>query len=179
MTRRKFSQVIEAYFLNDRNEYFQIEISPRGRYKILLLNGVRNYTLKNLPLFPDGVSYINNCIDNNQVSLPHCHETWHATAIVPKEYLPRSVTKFNAHAIHGKNFGEVKPTEENRAYKSLYPTDVEATGQEEPDFHEPADMKPIDLEEIGFHVSPVHSEIWEAAVGEGEYSMRLLVPLKN
>jgi len=36
-----------------------------------------------------------------------CFERWETVAIIPKQYLPPSVTKFNAYAIHGEGWAEV------------------------------------------------------------------------
>ena len=37
-------------------QYLEIEVSPRGRYLLLLLDGERNTLLQALPVFPDGVT---------------------------------------------------------------------------------------------------------------------------
>ena len=38
-----------------------------------------------------------------------------------RSYLPPNVTKFNAHYIHGKTWGEMEPKPEDTVYESLYP----------------------------------------------------------
>jgi hypothetical protein len=51
--------------------------------------------------------------------------TWSGKAIIPEEYFPFKVSKWNAYAIHGRDG--------NRVYESLYPV---CYGQfKEPDFH--------------------------------------------
>jgi hypothetical protein len=48
--------VVEIFFLNDAGQYLEVEVSPRGRYLFLLLDGERNDVLSTLPVFPDGVT---------------------------------------------------------------------------------------------------------------------------
>ena len=38
-------------------------------------------------------------------------------------YLPANVTLFNAYAIHGTEWGEASPSEEDKRYEALYPVD--------------------------------------------------------
>lgn len=85
---------MEAFFLNSESEeYLELEISPRGRYILLLLKGARTDKLYNLPLFPDGVALRNPCLDPGTKQLlpsrDHCRKTWTASMVVPKEYMPR------------------------------------------------------------------------------------------
>jgi hypothetical protein len=44
-------QVVEAFFVNDNNDYFEIEVNPSGSYIAILLNGVRNAILISGPQF--------------------------------------------------------------------------------------------------------------------------------
>ena len=47
------------------------------------------------------------------VSIDHQSNTWSGEASIPVAYLPPSVNKFNAFAIHG--------TDPDRCYEALYP----------------------------------------------------------
>ncbi len=58
--------------------------------------------------------------------------SWSGRAIVPEEYFPFKVIKWNAYAIHG--------SDKNRVYESLYP--VCNSKFKEPDFHR---LEPFNL----------------------------------
>ncbi|XP_048778108.2 UPF0462 protein C4orf33 homolog [Ostrea edulis] len=103
-------EVAEAFFLNDRNQYIEIELCPHGQHLVLLLKGYRDSFASQLPM--QFSSSINN-------------DTWTGTAFVPDSYFPPKITKFNAYAIHGSGTG--------RTYEALYPT---PNGKyTDPDFH--------------------------------------------
>ena len=140
-------EVAEVFFLNDEDEYLEVEINPTGLYYILTFNGYRNETLDNLPLFPNGVYWHNNCtmMENG------CR--WNSTAIIPKDYMPAKVTKFNAYAIHHNC--KLEPIYE--AYSPIDPTKDNVT---EPDFHYFGAFEPIDLATIGF-VQEEMSDLWD------------------
>ncbi|XP_052076783.1 UPF0462 protein C4orf33-like [Mytilus californianus] len=103
-------EVAEVFFLNDANDYLEVELSPHGQHLVLLLHGVRNSFKQQLPL-----SYTAT-INKNK---------WTGRVTIPGTYFPPKVTKFNAYAIHGSG--------NRRKYESLYPV---LTGTYKyPDFH--------------------------------------------
>ena len=104
------------FFLNDHDEYVEFKFSPRGQYIVLLINGRRNPVLHSIQL---NVRVTNNCGSED------CSERWTASAIIPQEYLPFNVTRFNAYATHGRTPGEENPAPENIIYESLFPADVD------------------------------------------------------
>jgi len=73
----------------------------------------------------------NYCIDSltNSSTLSLYVRLRSATAVIPREYLPKGITKFNAYAIHGDLWGEASPKEENKSYESLYPADPAVSGK--------------------------------------------------
>ncbi|XP_052221825.1 UPF0462 protein C4orf33 homolog isoform X3 [Dreissena polymorpha] len=106
------ANVAEAFFLNDRNQYLEVELSPHGLHLLLLLKGQRDSFKDQLP-----IQYTSNVINGGA--------TWVGVAHVPAHYFPPKVTKFNAYAIHGSGAG--------RTYEALYPV---PTGKyTDPDFH--------------------------------------------
>lgn len=58
---------------------------------------------------------------NYTAEIDDASKTWKGSAIIPLEYFPPEVTKFNAYAIHG--------SENGRQYEALYPASK--------DFHTP------------------------------------------
>ncbi|KAK3100000.1 hypothetical protein FSP39_013292 [Pinctada imbricata] len=116
-------EVAEAFFLNDRDQYVEIELSPHGQHLVLLLKGRRDAFKKLLPL-----NYTATITGNR----------WKGVAYIPWEYFPPGVTKFNAYAIHGSG--------NNRIYESLYP--VPKGKYTDPDFHKLDYFQPIDLRHI-------------------------------
>ncbi len=44
---------MEAFFLNDDDEYLELEFSPQGLYLFIMLDGYRNDVLTKLPLMPE------------------------------------------------------------------------------------------------------------------------------
>ncbi|XP_052076776.1 uncharacterized protein LOC127714777 [Mytilus californianus] len=113
-------EVAEAFFLNDQNDYLEVELSPHGQHLLLLLHGVRNSFKQQLPL-----TY-KPTIKNDR---------WTGEATIPSSYFPPKVTKFNAYAIHGSGT--------NRTYESLYPV---PTGKyKDPDFHKLDYFQPINF----------------------------------
>ena len=70
-----------------------------GQHIILLLDGYRNTIRHSLPL--------------NFTVQDRTGRNWRGEAIIPADYLPVSVTKMNAYAIHGSGT--------DRVYEALYP----------------------------------------------------------
>ena len=86
-------------------------------------------------------------------------------------YFPPSVTTFNAHAIHGKHWGDPSPAEFNLVYQSLYPiTDPEVIANGA-NFHHLEAYKPIDMESIGFKHDE-KSQLWKTSTGDQDFVMK-------
>ncbi|XP_029657913.1 UPF0462 protein C4orf33 homolog isoform X2 [Octopus sinensis] len=103
-------EVVEAFFLNDSNQYLEVELAPRGEHLLLMLNGRRNAVVQQLPMY--NIAEIKDGF-------------WRGIAYIDNEYLPRNITKFNAFAIHG--------TKDSRTYSALFPA---SKGEFDfPDFH--------------------------------------------
>ncbi|XP_062572916.1 UPF0462 protein C4orf33 homolog [Saccostrea cucullata] len=115
-------EVVEAFFLNDQNQYVEIELCPHGQHLVLLLKGYRDSFKSQLPL---------------QFSSSIKNQTWTGTALVPASYFPPKVTKFNAYAIHGSGA--------ERTYEALYPAVGNYT---DPDFHRLECFQRIDLKKL-------------------------------
>lgn len=132
-------EVVEAFFLNDEDNYLEIELSPHGQHLNLLLCGVRNIVKRELPC-----TYKVSIKDNGR---------WIGEAVFPASYFPKGVTKFNAFAIHG--------SEPDRAYEALYPVPVGTAKQ--PDFHNLSVFEPIDLRRLlpCVYDDEYQSELWD------------------
>lgn len=138
-------EVVEAFFLNDNNQYVEVELGPYGHHIVLLLDGVRN-AVKNFDLDKTIL----------QTMLPMTYtatitgDRWEGEANIPRGYFPPGATKFNAYAIHGEK--------DNRTYEALYP----ATGTDAPDFHDLKFFKPFDMTQAlnGFKPDEV-SDVWK------------------
>merc|ERR1711970_741797 len=91
-------EVVEAFFLNDKEQYLELEFGPHGQHLALLLNGNRNAVKHSLAL-------VYNATINKE------ENTWRGEARIPHTYFPPMVTKFNAYAIHG--------VEDGRLYEAL------------------------------------------------------------
>ncbi|KAK3853212.1 hypothetical protein Pcinc_040234, partial [Petrolisthes cinctipes] len=115
-------EVVEAFFLNDQDQYVEVEVCPWGQHIVLLLSGQRITVRHSLPL---------------TVTTQRTADTWTGRANIPVSYLPEAVTKFNAYAIHG--------SDTDRVYQSLYPADHNTTA---PDFHALQYFQPIDLSSL-------------------------------
>ncbi|XP_013092916.2 UPF0462 protein C4orf33 homolog isoform X1 [Biomphalaria glabrata] len=133
-------EVVEAFFLNDKNQYLEVELGPWGQHLLLILNGERHAVKDKLPL-----TTYTATIDGDR---------WTGEAILPRGYFPPAVTKFNAYAIHGEG--------DNRVYESLYP----ATGSEtKPDFHNLRYFQPIDISALLNNYNPSDvSDLWKPYV---------------
>lgn len=128
-------EVAEAFFLNDKNQYLEVELGPHGHHLLLMLTGPRKAVKDKLPL---------------TYSAKISGDRWTGEAHIPKSYFPPSVTKFNAYAIHGDG--------ENRIYESLYPAkDVPA-----PDFHRLEFFQAITMSDVIFDYKPDEvSDVWK------------------
>ncbi|XP_075471528.1 UPF0462 protein C4orf33 homolog isoform X2 [Ascaphus truei] len=92
-------EVVEAFFLNSNTEqYLEVEVCPHGQHLVLLLSQRRNIWKESLPL---------------SLQVSRTDTTWNGCALLPWDYFPPSVDKFNAYAIHG--------SELERTYEALYP----------------------------------------------------------
>ncbi|CAG5131402.1 unnamed protein product [Candidula unifasciata] len=136
-------EVVEAFFLNQRNQYLEVELSPHGQHLLLMLNGQRNMVKDKLPLRTFSADISGN--------------TWTGQAVLPRSYFPPGVTKFNAYAIHGQG--------SNRVYESLYP----AKNLDQPDFHRLEFFQDINMTQVLDHYDPHQvSNLWlpyETVVG--------------
>ncbi|KAK8744164.1 hypothetical protein OTU49_001028, partial [Cherax quadricarinatus] len=117
-------EVVEVFFLNDKDQYVEVEVCPWGQHIVLLLNGQRVTIRHSLPLEVTTQRY-----DDTSV--------WTGLARIPVTYLPPQVSKFNAYAIHGSG--------EGRVYESLYPAPSTAPA---PDFHALQYFQPINLTDL-------------------------------
>ena len=81
---------MEAFLLNDNDEYLEMEFSPQGLYLFIMLDGYRNAMLTNLPLYPDGVETNSPCLDSGEQG---CTDRWTSSVVIPRDYLPFQVSK--------------------------------------------------------------------------------------
>uniref|UniRef100_A0A0B7B7P0 Uncharacterized protein n=1 Tax=Arion vulgaris TaxID=1028688 RepID=A0A0B7B7P0_9EUPU len=133
-------EVIEAFFLNDKDQYLEVEFCPYGQHLLLMLNGQRKMVKDQLPL-----TTFNATIGGDR---------WAGEAILPRSYFPPNVTRFNAYAIHGEG--------SDRVYESLYPV---PWSQSEPDFHLLGYFQQIDMTQILNNYDSKHvSEEWRPFV---------------
>ncbi len=149
--------------MNDDEHYLELELSPQGAYFFLMLDGRRNPVLAPLPLLPKGIESLNSpCLQAD------CADPWTAAVVVPRQYLPPKITKFNAYAIHGEPRNSEAPDE--IIYQSLFPADPEVVPQ--PDFHYLDGFGSIDLSEIGFVEDEQPSQLWQGATSDGVIVLR-------
>ncbi|XP_073497767.1 UPF0462 protein C4orf33 homolog [Phyllobates terribilis] len=117
-------EVLEAFFLNsEKEQYLEVELGPHGHHLVLLLSQRRNIWKECLPLsFRASMS----------------QETWEGTALIPWEYFPPSIDRFNAYAIHGSGL--------KRTYEALYPIpEKEVQEEQQPDFHRLEYFRPFNF----------------------------------
>lgn len=100
-------EVVEAFFLGDRDHYLEIELGPHGHYLALELVGRRNVVRSGI-----GIEYLAR-IEG---------ERWRGRATFAADLLPAGLARFNAYAISGAG--------PNRRHLALHP--VPGTS---PDFH--------------------------------------------
>ena len=154
------TQVLEIFFLNDLDEYLEVEVSPRGRHLVIMLDGYRNELVRTLPLLPRKVDVDNPCLSRPDAT--SCDTRWKAVVSIPKEYLPRDTNRFNAYAIHGDDFGQAHG--DHLHYESLFPVDPAVTPEQDaPDFHYLEAFQPLDLTEIGYEPPTSLSDVWTSA----------------
>lgn len=104
-------EVVEVFLLGSDERYLEIEFSPKGQYLLLQLHGYRNMIKS--PLYIDIYS-----------AKIHDKE-WSGSYVIPSNYIPANLSKFNAYAIHG--------TDNARQYLALFPTPFGK--YTDPDFH--------------------------------------------
>lgn len=120
-------EVVESFFLDSSTEnYLEVELCPHGQHLILLLSGVRQAFLQQLPM------KYNTTITGSR---------WMGEALVPWSYFPPNVDKMNSYSIHGSG--------ENRTYEALYPIPKEeiVDGQQ-PNFHRLEYFKDFHLQKM-------------------------------
>ncbi|KAM9330466.1 UPF0462 protein C4orf33 homolog [Gastrophryne carolinensis] len=120
-------EVVEAFFLNSKtNQYLEVELGPHGHHLVLLLSNRRHIWKECLPLsFEASTTEV----------------TWKGSALLPWEYFPPSVDRFNAYAIHG--YGP------KRTYEALYPVpEKEIVEGQQPDFHRLEYFKPFNFQRL-------------------------------
>jgi len=110
-------EVVEAFFLNDEQQYLEVEFGPHGQHLLLLLSGQGNAIKHSMP-----VQY--------EASIDRDKATWKGVAQIPLYYFPPNITKFNAYAIHGP--------QTDRKYEALY----EVSGPA-PNFHRLEKFQPF------------------------------------
>ncbi|XP_041356836.1 UPF0462 protein C4orf33 homolog isoform X2 [Gigantopelta aegis] len=129
-------EVVEAFFLNDKEEYLEVELCPHGQHLVLLLKGRENIVQEQLPL------EFSVRIENN---------IWHGETTLPLSYFPPCVSKFNAFAIHG--------SKEKRVYEALYP--VKQGKFTEPNFHRLEYFQHFDMKSlITSNWTDYNSSVW-------------------
>ncbi|BFZ15144.1 hypothetical protein BsWGS_18186 [Bradybaena similaris] len=135
-------EVVEAFFLNDNNQYLEVELCPHGQHLLLMLNGQRKMVKDQLPL-----THFNATIDGDR---------WLGEAILPRSYFPPGVTRFNAYAIHGEG--------PNRIYESLFPATWKL---DQPDFHRLEFFQGMDMTEMfsDYNKNEV-SDLWRPYVAK-------------
>ncbi|KAM5191502.1 UPF0462 protein C4orf33 homolog [Mantella aurantiaca] len=109
-------EVVESFFLNSQTtQYLEVELCPHGQHLVLLLSGVGNAFMKQLPL-------------KFSADVTSDWGKWHGTALIPWSYFPPGVDMMNSYAIHGSGIG--------RVYESLYPIPPEEISEGQgPNFH--------------------------------------------
>ncbi|XP_023341859.1 UPF0462 protein C4orf33 homolog isoform X2 [Eurytemora carolleeae] len=134
-------EVVELFFLNDAEEYLELEFGPHAQHLVLLLKGTRNIVKQKLPL---------------QYTAEIQGHVWTGSAIIPGSYFPPICTKINGYAIHG--------TGNNRKYEAVF----EVAGPQ-PDFHRIHKFGAFNLADILVSNSRSdHSKIWEGVLSEDD-----------
>lgn len=83
-------------------------------------------------------------------------QKWYGDAIIPAEYFPPKVTKFNAYAIHGVG--------DKREYSALYPA-TDAKSSDSPDFHALKYFKEIDFSSlVPNSLRTSMSDLWDDSI---------------
>ncbi|XP_045204609.2 UPF0462 protein C4orf33 homolog isoform X2 [Mercenaria mercenaria] len=131
-------EVVEAFFLSDSGKYLEVELCPHGQHLVLMLDGRRNMIKDKLP-----IQYTSNIAGNE----------WTGTAVLPADYFPPNVSKFNAYAIHGSG--------DNRQYEAY-----RAVPGDQPDFHRLEYFANVDFSSVLPQLSHV-SQYWQQKPGSG------------
>merc|ERR1719150_3565370 len=140
-------EVVEAFFLNDKEQYLELEFGPHGQHLMLLLNGNRNAIKHSLPM-------------DYSASINLEKKTWTGRARVPASYFPPNVQRWNAYVIHGEG--------EARTYEALF----ESSGPQ-PDFHRLEKFRPLETEGLlAGNKGADFSSVWKMALLEEEASKR-------
>ncbi|KAA0184871.1 hypothetical protein HAZT_HAZT003779, partial [Hyalella azteca] len=150
-------EVVEMFFLNDANEYLEVELGPWGQHLVLLLKGERNAIRKELPL--DYIVTTRTAGTNGQPG------TWHGSALIPPGYFPPNVTRVNAFAIHGQD--------DERTYEALYPAPTNDPNFPQADFHRLELFKPIDFKFLVVD-NTKYSDLWRESIDAAEPTKPLL-----
>jgi len=116
-------EVVEFFFLGDKDQYLEVQLGPHGQHLALILAGKNNIIKDMLPL-----SY------NASIS----EDTWTGSAVIPWKYFPPGVRRFNATAMHGSG--------DQRVYEIVYP--VPQGAFDLPDFHRLAYFEDIDFDSL-------------------------------
>merc|ERR1712228_401964 len=72
-------EVAEAFFLNDKDQYLEVEFGPHGQHIMLLLDGRRNAIKHTLPL-------------EYTASIDRETMTWRGEARLPRSFFPPDVS---------------------------------------------------------------------------------------
>ncbi|KAG8453897.1 hypothetical protein GDO86_000500 [Hymenochirus boettgeri] len=126
-------EVVEAFFLNsEKEQYLEVEIGPHGHHLVLLLSQRRNIWKESLPL---------------SLHVSRTDSSWKGSTLLPWDYFPPSVDRFNAYAINGSG--------SKRTYEALYPIPENAVNEgQQPDFHRLEFFRP-------FNFSSLMDEKWK------------------
>ncbi|XP_047491907.1 uncharacterized protein LOC125041149 isoform X2 [Penaeus chinensis] len=149
-------EVVEMFFLNDNDEYLEVELGPWGQHLLLLLKGARNAIKHSMPL--DYIAQVPTTTDGK----------WTGSALIPPEYFPPNVTRINAYAIHG--------TGKDRVYESLFPAPENDPDYPQPDFHRLELFKPIDFQ-FQMPNNSEYSQLWQDAMTSGGSSSTGISPV--
>merc|ERR1719322_334041 len=135
-------EVVEAFFLSNQSEkYVELEFGPHGQHLVLLLDGRRNAIKHSLPL-----SY--------SAQINRTAKRWYGKAVIPLNYFPPQVDRFNAYAIHDQQNEPI--------YKSLY-----ASKGAQPDFHDLPSFKKFNALPSLKNINQL-SSTWQDAIKENE-----------
>lgn len=140
-------EVVEMFFLNDNEEYLEVELGPWGEHLLLMLKDERNQIKHSLPL-----DYVVTARENGTAPLPGM---WQASALIPPSYFPPNVTRMNAYAVHG--------TGDDRSYEALYPAPLDDPRYPQPDFHRLELFQKMDFEFLVVDNSQ-YSDLWLDAI---------------
>jgi len=131
-------EVAEIFFLNSKDQYFQVMVGPRRHYMAYMYEGSRKKVR-------------NNIILDIKTTFSDDRSLWTAVINIPIGYLPVQADQFNGYLSYG--------TGENRqyeAYSPAYPT------EKQPDYHNLRYFGSIDLDIVMWNFkSKPQSETWK------------------